>query len=176
MDNLLKQLAQPFPPEAIEWLPGSTTKDGNKCLAMAYADLRAYQTRLDEVCGLDWSVKYVPWGDCRIICELTICGITRSSTGEYGTQDAKNELGGTVAEAQSMKRAAAQFGLGRYIYSLPAVWIEYDPQRKRITDEGKKQLDARYAAWFAKTMHKHGGTGTPLAPDGIVENAQPVAH
>lgn len=148
--TLLDQLAQPFPPEAIEWLPGSATKDGAKCMAMAYADLRAYQERLDEVCGLDWSVAYKPWGDGRIICELTICGVTRSSTGEMGAQDEKNGMGGTVAEAQAMKRAAAMFGLGRYLYNLPSVWVEFDAQRKRITEAGQAELTNRYKTWYAK--------------------------
>jgi hypothetical protein len=150
MDELQMALAQPFAPSAITWKPGSTTKDGAKCMAMAYADLRAYQERLDQVCGMDWSVRYAPWGDGRIICELTIGGVTRSSTGEMDAQDEKNGMGGTVAEAQAMKRAAAQFGLGRYLYDLPSAWVEFDPQRKRITDAGHKELDNRYAAWYAR--------------------------
>lgn len=148
MTDLLKQLAAPFPPAAITWKPGST-KD-NRCMALAYADLRAYQDRLDEVCGLDWQIEYVPWGDNRVIARLTIAGVTRSSTGEMAAQDIKNEMGGTVAEAQAMKRAAAQFGLGRYLYELPSVWVEFDAQKRRITDAGQKELDARYATWYAK--------------------------
>lgn len=150
--TLLEQLAQPFPAKSIEWLPGSTTKDGLKCMAMAYADLRAYQERLDELCGLDWSVRYVGWGDSRIMCELTICGVTRTSTGESDAQDAKNGLAGTVAEAQAFKRAAAMFGLGRYLYSLPSAWVAYDATKKKITDEGLAELNGRYKAWHAKTM------------------------
>lgn len=159
--ELLPKLAEPFPPSAISWLPGSTTKDGNKCMAMAYADLRAYMQRLDEVCGLDWAVHYAPWEQGRIICELTLYigdalgrreDITRSSTGEYSAQDEKNNIEGTVAEAQAFKRACAMFGLGRYLYDLPSVWVEFDPQRKRITDVGQKELDNRYRSWYAKTM------------------------
>lgn len=152
MTNLLAQLAIPFEPKHITWKPGSTTKEGNKCMALAYADLRAYMERLDEVCGLDWCVEYQPWGDTRIIARLTIQGITRASTGEMGTQDLKNEMGGTVAEAQAFKRAATMFGLGRFLYDLPSVWVEFDPQRKRITEAGQKELDARYTAWYNKKM------------------------
>lgn len=148
--TLLDQLSLPFPPAAITWKPGHAKE--SKCMAMAYADLRAYQERLDEVCGLDWAVRYVTWGDTRIICELTICGVTRASTGEYDAQDAKNNMGGTVAEAQAFKRAAAMFGLGRYLYDLPSVWVEYDPTSKRITKAGTDELDNRYRAWFAKKI------------------------
>lgn len=172
MDNLLKQLALPFAPSAITWKPGATTKDGTKCMALAYADLRAYQDRLDDLCGLDWRIEYLPWGDSRVIARLTVAGVTRSSTGEMAAQDVKNEMGGTVAEAQAFKRAAAMFGLGRYLYELPSVWIEFDATRKRITEAGQKELDARYAAWFAKTMRK---IGAPQ-PEVSLENVQPVAH
>lgn len=165
MIDLLTQLATPFEPEYITWKPGSTTKEGDKCMALAYADLRAYMERLDAVCGLDWSVAYEPWGDSRIICRLTISGVTRASTGEMSTQDVKNEMGGTVAEAQSFKRAAAMFGLGRFLYDLPSVWVAYDSQRKRITEVGQRELDGRYATWYAKK------TKTPVSeqsPNGKV--------
>lgn len=123
-------------------------------MAMAYADLRAYQERLDELCGLDWSVEYQPWGDRRIIARLTIHGVTRASTGEMDAQDEKNNMGGTVAEAQAMKRAAAQFGLGRYLYDLPSVWVAYDSQARKISKAGQDELDNRYRTWYAKTVAK----------------------
>lgn len=174
--TLLEQLAQPFPPEAIEWLPGSATKDGAKCMAMAYADLRAYQERLDEVCGLDWSVAYKPWGDGRIICELTICGVTRSSTGEMAAQDEKNGMGGTVAEAQAMKRAAAMFGLGRYLYNLPAAWVDFDSAAKRISKSGQTELDNRYAAWYSKTVAAQAATKTTHKPADVVFSKPAPPH
>lgn len=156
MNELLSRLAEPFAPAHITWKPGATTKEGTKCMALAYADLRAYQERLDAVCGLDWSVRYVAWSNNRIMCELTIGGVTRSSTGEMDGQDEKNGMGGTVAEAQAFKRACAMFGLGRFLYDLPSVWVEYDPQRKRITEKGQAELDARYAVWFSRKQQ-----GTP---------------
>jgi hypothetical protein len=174
MDNLLKQLALPFAPSAITWKPGATTKEGTKCLAMAYADLRAYQERLDDLCGLDWCIEYQPWGDNRIIARLTIQGITRASSGEMSSQDIKNEMGGTVAEAQAFKRAAAMFGLGRYLYELPSPWVEFDPQRKRITEAGQKELDARYATWFTKKMRAIGGS--TQEPEASVKTAEPIPH
>jgi hypothetical protein len=148
MNELLARLTEPFDPKHISWKPGATKE--NKCMALAYGDLRAYMDKLDEVCGLDWSCRYVPWEAGRIICELTIAGVTRSSTGEHDAQDEKNNMPGTVAEAQAFKRACAMFGLGRFLYDLPSVWVEFDPQRKRITEAGQRELDTRYAAWYAK--------------------------
>ena len=150
--TILTKLAQPFAPRFITWKPGKTTKDGSKCLALTYADLRAYMERLDEVCGLDWSVEYQPWGDGRINARLTIGGVVRCSTGEADAQDAKNGLAGSVTEAMAFKRAAAMFGLGRYLYDLPATWVEFDSPRKRITDAGLAQLAEQYRSWFARAM------------------------
>jgi len=150
MDELQKQLSVPFAPGAITWKPGATKE--NKCMALAYADLRAYQDRLDELCGMEWGVEYQPWGDGRIIARLTIGGVTRASTGEMNSQEESAGNGGTVAEAQAFKRAAAMFGLGRYLYELPSLWVEYDAQKKRITEAGQAELDSRYKAWYAKRM------------------------
>lgn len=69
-NELLEQLRRPFHPSQVEWKPGAVK--GERALAMAYADVRTYMTRLDEVCGTDWSVKYEPWGTDRIICLLTV--------------------------------------------------------------------------------------------------------
>lgn len=139
MQEILKELSKPFHPSHITWKPGVFNRDKNKALALAYADLRAYQNRLDEVCGMNWSVSYTPWGD-RIVCHLTINGVTRSSTGEPDSQSEKSEIAGTAAEAQAFKRACAMFGLGRYLYNLPTVWCEFDSERKQFTEQGKGRL------------------------------------
>lgn len=140
-NQLLEQLRQPFPICDISWKPGAMTKDGTKALGMAYADPRAYQNRLDDVCGLDWAVTYTPWGD-RIICNLTINGVTRSSTGEADQQSERSEIAGTAAEAQAFKRACSMFGLGRYLYELPAVWAEFDKDNRKFTPAGIAKLES----------------------------------
>lgn len=138
---ILTELSKPFHPSHITWKPGAMNRDKNKALALAYADLRAYQDRLDEVLGLRWSVSYTPWGD-RIVCHVTIDGVTRSSTGEPDSQSEKSEIAGTAAEAQAFKRACAMFGLGRYLYNLPSVWAEYDNEKKGWTDAAKAHLNS----------------------------------
>lgn len=152
LTEIINKLSEPFDPRYMSWKPGNIKKDGTKCLALAYADLRAYMRRLDEVCAGDWSVTYEPWGNDRLICRLTIAGTTRSSTGEMSAANEATGIGGTVAEAQAFKRACAMFGLGRYIYELPDVWIDFDGQFKRITNEGKLELERRYRDWYARTI------------------------
>lgn len=138
LTQVLDALRKPFHPSHIIWKPGAVK--GDRALALAFADLRAYMNRLDEVCGSDWSVAYEPWGADRIICKLTILGITRSSTGETTNESEKSEIGGTVAEAQAFKRACAMFGLGRYLYTLPTGWADFDPATKRFTEKAKARL------------------------------------
>ncbi len=150
-NNILEQLSQPFHPSVIFWKPGSLNKERTKALAMAYATLRAYQDRLDEVCGMAWAVSYTPWGD-KIICNLTIAGITRSSTGEPDEQAERSEFAGTAAEAQAFKRACSMFTLGRYLYHLPTLWMEYDHTAKQFTDQAKAKLSGVIAQHYTGAM------------------------
>lgn len=152
MDNkILTELSKPFHPSRITWKPGALTGKKDKALALAYADLRAYQNRLDEVCGLDWSATYTPWGD-RIICHVTINGITRSSTGEADSASERNENSGSVAEAMAFKRACAMFGLGRYLYNMPSLWVEYDAPNQRFTEKAKVRLQGVIAQHYQRWM------------------------
>lgn len=150
--NLLAELSKPFHPAHIIWRPGALTGKKDKTLALAYADLRAYQNRLDEVCGLEWAVSYTSWGE-RIICHLTIGGITRSSTGEADSDSERSEIAGTSAEAQAFKRACAMFGLGRYLYSLPSLWVEYDAPNQRFTEKSKARLYSIIAQHYQRFLN-----------------------
>lgn len=167
-DEILKELRKPFHPSQVIWKPGSVRQDQTRALALAYADLRAYQNRLDEVCGMDWSVTYTPWGD-RIVCHLTINGITRSSTGEPDSQSERSEIAGTSAEAQAFKRACAMFGLGRYLYQLPSVWVEYDASSKHFTAQAKAKLDGIIAIHYRKAMDAASAENSEETPHEVSE-------
>lgn len=149
-------LRRPFHPDEIEFKPGVVR--GNRGLALSYVGLRAYQERLDEVFGTDWEITYAPWGDDKIIATLTlsdetVMSVSRSAVGEGAAQ---GDNGGTSAEAQAFKRACAQFGLGRYLYSLPQVWAEYDEQKKMFAPSAVAMLKSRVIA------HYNQATGSSL--------------
>ncbi len=172
MNEILSELSKPFHPSRVTWRPGALTAQKDKALALAYGDLRAYQDRLDEVCGMDWSVSYTPWGD-RIICHLTIGDVTRSSTGEPDSESERSEIAGTAAEAQAFKRAGAMFGLGRYLYNLPTVWVDYDAEQKRFTDKAKMRLNGIIATHYQRFLDGHATEEVVL--DGAEEPvAEPV--
>lgn len=128
------ELADPFPLELIDLKPGAVSKSPDKpprCLAMPYADMRAYESRLDEVAGVEhWGTSYQMTAR-GVVCALTICGVTKSGIGDYPA-DAGDENAATSAQAQAFKRACAAFGLGRYLYNLPSLWCDYDPDRRAI--------------------------------------------
>lgn len=151
MNQILRLLALPFHPSQITWRPGAVNEDLDKALAVAHADLSAYQNRLDEVCGLDWAVSYTPWGD-KIICHLTINGITRSSTGEPDSDAERREESAQAAEEVAFKRACAMFGLGRYLCNLPTLWVEYDTTAQRFTEKSRARLRGIIEQHYQRTM------------------------
>lgn len=126
-------LLKPFAQRDISLKPTALTKDRSRALATPHADMRAYFVRLDKICGVEnWSHS-ITLAERGAVCALTLFGVTKSATGDY-PRDSGDENPATSAEAQAFKRACAAFGLGRYLYSLPQVWAEYDEQKKQIVD------------------------------------------
>ena len=133
-DAILAELAKPFDPAVVEFKPGAVAKSSNRALALAYVDARAYETRLDEA-DPAWSNAYLreyPEGRVVVTCTLTVGGVTRQAIGEclVATANGTEENAATSAEAQAFKRACAKFSLGRYLYSVPQVWADYDPAKR----------------------------------------------
>ena len=135
--DLLERLSEPFDDTEIRYRAGATNRDKTKAIALAYADPRAYEDRLNALVPGEWQVEFTPWGERRIICHLTILDVTRSSTGESG--DSNPDIAGTSAEAQAFKRACTKFGLGRYLYALPKQWVDYDANTKQLTQTPRPQ-------------------------------------
>ncbi len=140
-DELSVRLAEPFPASVVSWRAGSVSRDKKRAQALAYAEPRVYEDRLNEVAGPDWSCRFITWGEQRLLCELSVTvqdgaggvrEITRTSTGEFDSGDRVAQ--GTAAEAQAFKRACSKFGLGRYLYDLPTFWVGYDETTCRLTE------------------------------------------
>ncbi|OMF47749.1 MULTISPECIES: Rad52/Rad22 family DNA repair protein [Paenibacillus] len=121
--EIMKRLQDPFPPEEIEWRVGSTNGDKTKGIALAYVTNRAIQNRLDEVFGVfGWRNEYREWKE-----KSQLCGISVKVEGEWitkwdGADDSNMEaVKGGLSDA--MKRAAYQWGIGRYLYKLENMWV-----------------------------------------------------
>jgi len=121
-DTMLKQLKEPFEPKFIKWRVGATNKDKTKGIALAYIDSREVMKRLDDVCGMaNWQAIYKPV-DGGFICELSILVVDRWVTKSNAAGNTKVEaIKGGASDA--LKRAAAVWGVGRYLYYLPNVWV-----------------------------------------------------
>src|SRR5258708_773457 len=119
----LRQLAAPFDPAVVQWRVGSTNKDKTSGMALAFIDARAVQQRFDDVIGPGgWCCHY------HMLNETTICTIgvwvdgqwIHKSDGARAT-DFEAEKG---ALSSAFKRAAVPWGVGRYLYDLPAPWVQ----------------------------------------------------
>ena len=167
-DAVLTELAQPFDPEAVEFKAGATTQDKARALALAYVDSRVYQARLDTVTP-DWRNEYTrEYAGERVIvtCALTVAGVTRQAIGESLQASARHdgstvieENAATSAEAQAFKRACSAFGLGRYLYSVPQVWAEYDPQRRQFAPAAVQALREMLRTGKYEPPAGHNGNG-----------------
>ena len=127
----LPRLADPFSPDDIEWKPGATTRDKTKGLAMAYLTSRAVQQRFDDVCGpADWRNEFAEGPGGGVLCGISVRVDRADGTSEWVTKwdGADNSQVEAVKGGLSgaTKRAAVQWGVGRYLYDLPATWVRLD--------------------------------------------------
>lgn len=142
-------LAAPFPAKDVHWRAGATTGDGAKCMPLAYIDARDVMERLDDVCGPGgWQSKY-PWNQASKLC----CEIGIKIGGEWLWKS--NGAGDTAYEADkgafsdAFKRAAVCWGVGRYLYYVPNVWVPCEKRGKTvvISDSVQKNLSDRLQKW-----------------------------
>lgn len=140
MSNIdFARLCAPFAPDEIEWRVGSTSGDKTKGLALAYMDARAVMRRLDLVCGPEnWQDRY-PHAGAKTVCEIGIkCGDEWVWKADgAGDTDFEADKG---ALSDAFKRAAFRWGIGRYLYDLPSVWVEIE-QRGKSHFIKKTELD-----------------------------------
>jgi hypothetical protein len=143
----IEKLKEPFPPDCISWRIGSTSRDKSRGLALAYIDARDVMERLDEVCGpANWQDRYEFHGP-RTICYLSVRIGDEWVTKADGAGDSDVEAEkGSISDA--LKRAAVKWGIGRYLYDLPAPWVEVETYEKSgkvfvkgIKDTERPKLD-----------------------------------
>lgn len=148
--RLALKLAQPFDPLDLEWrVQQSGDKNGNPwAMVLVYVTNRAIQQRLDDVCGIfNWKNEFSESPDKGIKCGLSILNgmewITKYDSAENTNIDA---VKGGISGA--MKRAAVQWGIGRYLYKLDAVFAECtykDPKSKEWT---RATMKNKKTYWF----------------------------
>jgi len=157
----LAKLAEPFHSDDIEWRVSRAGmgRDGIFCLVLAYITARAIQKRLDDVCGPEgWKLE-----PPRVIDvggkPAFVCGISIKISDEWITKydvcEPTNIEPAKGGFSGSMKRAGAQWGIGRYLYHLDETFAE----------ASETQPDRRWK--YAKLPDKHGGGVYYWKPPGL---------
>lgn len=168
--DYLKALQEPFHTSDIEWrIQQSGVKNGKPwAIVLAYITNRAIMERLDNVFGpFGWKNKF---SDCPN--NVVECGISVKSGDEWVTKwdaapptDIESVKGG---RSNSMKRAAVQWGIGRYLYHLEASFAEC------FTEKGIGQFSATFqeSKYNPQTRKKepvgqpiYGSWNPPILPD-----------
>src|SRR6516225_7926230 len=134
VDALMQALAAPFDPREVKFKPAVVS--GHRAMAMAYIDARVIQDRLDDVLGgAGWQDEYECLPDGSVVCRLRLRlggeWITKMDVGGPSEQPDEGDRR-KAAFSDALKRAAVKFGVGRYLYRLPAQWVDYDPDKRQL--------------------------------------------
>ena len=123
-----RELAAPFAPEAVEWRVQGKPAPGAKAQVVAYVSSRTVAERLDSAVGCGaWSFEWTPLhvdagGDVQTARGvLAIHGVAKADVGTGSNFEASK---GCISDA--LKRCAVLWGVARYLYAIPAVWVTLD--------------------------------------------------
>lgn len=132
---LTAALSVPFAAHEVKFKPQAVK--GNRAMATAYIDARLVQDRLDDVLGVEgWQDEYNLLPDGSVVCKLQLnLGGRWVSKMDVGSPSEQPDGGDRLKAAFSdaLKRAAVKFGIGRYLYRLPASWCDYDLVKRQFT-------------------------------------------
>lgn len=134
MPELFSKLSEPFPSEAIDWRVGATNSDKSKGIALAYLQARPVMDRLDEAIGPEnWTDVYTPIqgkdGVVGFLCTLSLkIGDNWISKMDGADTSDIEAIKGGISDA--FKRAAVKWGVGRYLYDLPNIWVPVETRGK----------------------------------------------
>ncbi len=118
-------------------------EQSGRAQVVAYIDARAVQDRLDAVVGpgnwsFDWTPLVIDRGEVLVAKGvLTVYGVSKADAGS--ASNFEQTLG---AVSHCFKRAAVHWGIGRYLYSLPASWVAVE-KGGRISDAVLRDLRSK---------------------------------
>lgn len=149
----LNDLKTPFDPSEIEFRAGATNQDKTKALALAFITSRAVMDRLDEVCGPEnWQDVYMAGPDGGVLCGISVkvgdVWITKFDGADNSDVEA---VKGGLSDA--FKRAGVKWGIGRYLYNLPDVWVTATQRGKSVVineEEARQKVFGKQPAQATK--------------------------
>lgn len=144
----LARLRDPFAPADIEWRVQTAGEKNGKPWArvLAYVTNRAIMERLDEAVGPEnWQNVFREGPAGGVVCGLSVRVVRADGTADWVTKwdgaensDVEPVKGGL---SNAMKRAAVQWGIGRYLYDLEEGWAQ-------VHDGGRFSAKTRDGKWF----------------------------
>jgi len=169
--QLVDKLKAPIP---YSWRVQSRTKDRSKAMCTAYIDARDVMNVLDQHCEYGWESQF------REVAGFIFAGIGihddkgntywRWDAGqrvEDNAQDQMYDQAAKSAASDAFKRAAVQWGVGRFLYDLDVVSLPCDQFGNVVDDKGQRVWD----------LTKHiNSRGTKKAPEPAQPAAQPTAQ
>lgn len=144
----LKKLGDLFLPADINWRIGQSGKgkQGIWAKVLAYLDARSVQDRFDAVCGPEnWRNEYAVGVGGGVLCGISVRVPREDGKHEWvskwdGAENTDIEaVKGGLSDA--FKRAAVQWGCGRYLYSLGESWA-------LISENGRYSAKLKEGDWF----------------------------
>lgn len=161
----LARLHDLFEPDDLGWKPIAVSKKTGKALVAAYVTNRAIMDRLDAACGPEnWRNEFKAGPNGGLLCGISIRVARADGSAEWITKwdgaentDVEPVKGGI---SSSMRRAAVQWGIGRYLYRLPNTWCEID-ERGRVSQTPALPPEFRPARSGDATPPTRSGDGMP---------------
>ncbi|MFS0753010.1 Rad52/Rad22 family DNA repair protein [Oceanobacillus sp. 1P07AA] len=134
VEEIQKKLSEPFKADEVEWrvLRTIQAKNSGKCYVFVtpYVQSRAIMIRLDEVVGIgNWENEFKEMHN-GILCGIKIHfsnGKTLTKWDGADPTDFESTKGGI---SNASKRAAVQWGIGRYLYKVNEMMVELHQERK----------------------------------------------
>jgi hypothetical protein len=163
----LEALQAPFDPEDIEWRIQQSGKHDNRIWArvLAYVDNRAIMDRLDQVLGpANWKNEFRRDSDKAVMCGISIrVGDEWVTKWDGAEETAFEAVKGGLSSA--MKRAAVQWGIGRYLYSVGESYAE-------ISEKGSHRGTVKDRAGVEERFKWN----PPTLPEWALPKAAPSKH
>jgi hypothetical protein len=104
------------------------------------------------------AVDVLPDGSvvCELRCRIASEWIIKTDVGSPSEQpEAGDQLKAAFSDA--LKRAAVKIGIARYLYRLPAQWVDYDPAKRRFLKTPQLPQEGSQTAKPAKNPYRGPG-------------------
>lgn len=160
--NIREQLIKEFDDNELEWRVQSCGVTNNKpwVMALVYVQARAIQNRLDEIFGWEnWSEEYREV-DGSIICRLGVYYNGRWIHKENGASKTDIEAFKGGISGAFKRVASSGFGIGRYLYTVEAKFVECSLEKREGFTEKAKTKDKKIIYWKIPKLNKSNSNNT----------------